>query len=88
MVDIVEKDLKHRCGLEKYREIAFLDDDNSLPVDNQTVRHFIKDIMIVSKRFFPDHYHKLDDSERFSILESKLKSDDYKQKFWPQTEGD
>ena len=81
ILDILEADLRHTLGIEKYIECNFVNEKGNLEKDQDTVIDFAKDLFILAKRHYKDDYHKLGSEHRHTLIKSKLESDYYRKFF-------
>lgn len=81
ILDILEADLRHTLGVEKYVECNYVDRKGNLEKDKDTVINFAKDLFILAKRYYKEDYEELGSEHRYTLIKSKLESDYYRKFF-------
>ena len=81
ILDILEADLRHTLGLEKYIECNYVNREGNLEKDKDVVIDFAKDLFILAKRYYKDDYHKLGSEHRYTLVKSQLESQYYRKFF-------
>jgi hypothetical protein len=81
ILDILEADLKHTLGLEKYIECNYVNREGVLEKENKAVINFAKDLFILAKRYYKEDYEKLGQEHRYTLIKSQLQSQYYRKFF-------